>query len=266
MITLRTAIKCALILSVLVLLAGVAVATEPLADDRAIRSSDEAVKRALEYTGFDEMEGFTLPSNPAEIAQVVTMVDSLTPFLTDSIDGRRAWLVTLQDVQLHFGPPVAKRDIYPAFDFRIYIDSTNGVLLRMYSRSKQPRSNNYMPRAPLATAEHQLRNMSGEVYYGFAPFPPRMTFVEAIHRGISPPFFTASEADMLYIRHSLKGEPGPAWVIHLYGCYPDPHGIDHMRNVINAITGNRTIAVNVPLPTKADMKKLRSADSTGDSE
>ena len=205
MITLRTAIKCALILPVLVLLAGVAVANEPVADDRAIRSSDEAVKRALEFTGFGQMEGFTLPSDPSEIAEIVTMIDSLTPFLSDSIDGRRAWLVTLQDVQLHFGPPITMREVDRSFDFRVYIDSANGVLLRMHSRSKQPRSN-YMPRAPLATAEHQIGKMSGEVYYGFAPFPPRMTFLEAIHRNILPPFVAGSEADIMYIMHSLRGE------------------------------------------------------------
>ena len=75
-----------------------------------------------------------------------------------------------------------------------------------------------------------------------------------------------SEADIMYIMHSLRGEAIPVWVIHVYGYAPSPKGIDHMRSVINANTGYRVTSGNFPMPTIEDLKKLRSADSTGDSD
>lgn len=113
-------------------------------------------------------------------------------------------------------------------------------------------------RAPLDTAERQLRSILSEEYVDFGKQPPAMNLLQAIGDYTSPPFALCCEADILYVMHSYHEEaPKPAWVVHMYGLPPDPDGIDHMRNVIDAASGVRIVTVNLPMPTVSDLEKMR---------
>ena len=95
--------------------------------------------------------------------------------------------------------------------------------------------------------------------------PPQITFLQAIDRvlagGMGSPFL-AKEIDGYYVRHARGDqEPRPVWIVELRGLPPYPlkgggPGFDseevspryrnHMRNVVDARTGQVLFANNLP--------------------
>ena len=115
------------------------------------------------------------------------------------------------------------------------------------------------PEPPAETAEVQLL-AEKEVYRGIPPEDPKVTFLGALESilsmGVSSPFF-AKEMDGVYVMESKLGSVlRPVWVVSLRGLPPRPvhrPGVfvpvwqrNHMRNVVDALTGSVLFANNSP--------------------
>ena len=216
-----------------------------------------AVSLALQMSGL-----FPQPWAPPQ-AQTVSTATDQTPFLSSRIRSLGdAWDVRLADVSLNL--PSALPGFEDPYRRTFTVRVGGGTVLGIRSRSSIPLPE-LRPRATAQVAEPQLRD-GGEYYLGLPAARPGITFLQAVDRvlgeGIGSPLM-APEIDGLYVEHARQNEaPTRAWVIELRGLPPfpikGPRGADsnlvpawqrnHMRNVVDAQTGQVLFANNTPQP------------------
>lgn len=219
-----------------------------------IGSAAEATTQAVRLTHLDSASRKTT-------ARRVTVATADTPFLWRQLIGKAAWRVDFEDASLKL------RSAVPGFPdayrrtFTVLLDESSGQLLGVAS----PFDGHDPDLRPLPSgdvAERQLRSEQ-EVYHGLPAHAPKLSFVEALDRvltgGIGSPFL-AKEIHAVYVLHSRMGSPPrPVWVITLRGLPPmtvrgpDAGSIpvwqrNHMRNVVDAETGDVLFATNSPQP------------------
>ena len=97
------------------------------ADYVPVTTAEEAVERALAYTGFDKLEGLDL-KDLKEMAQLTIACDSTTPFLSDSIDGGVVWRIEMPGLILDLTAYDNEEETAHPKDFIILIDSVSGRL------------------------------------------------------------------------------------------------------------------------------------------
>ena len=184
-----------------------------------VTTAEEAVERALAYTGFDKLEGLDTKDR-WEMARLTIARDSTTPFLSDSIDGHTAWRVTFEGVILDIEEYSDEVEVSHPKDFEVLIDSVTGRLFSVISRYKG-KARDFLPEVPAEIAEEQLR-MSFEEYLCFVPVPPVMTLCEAINGSIFGSAMHSKEIVALYIEHSYHDSAAiPVWVVHLFWTSPE---------------------------------------------
>ncbi len=203
-----------------------------------LKSKQEAVTRALEYTGFDELRNFELDKSLNEV-QLITVHDSTTPFLSDSINGKTAWAVEFENIVLQANAsPIT---------FTVILDAETGRLFEIRSKYEGPPEKR--PCEPSAKLAEQQLGMTIERYLGLPQTPPSVSFLQALDSAFTSPVH-ASLTIARYVIYSSQGRAEqPVWAISLHGLPPIPvkHGtIDFMRSVINAETGERIMEVNLP--------------------
>jgi hypothetical protein len=220
---------------------------QTLKDSYAIQTPDQAVNRALAYTGFDKLKDFNPDKSLGEV-QLVTARDSTTPFLSDSINSRTAWRVSFKDLILPlYGFKQQTIASHPK-SFQILIDAETARLFEIRSVSDASREGG-LCEAPAKVATEQLRYMAAEIYYGFPKEPPATSFLEALDSLSYSPL----HAKFVVAQYVLYNRGGPeyqrVWTINLYGLPPIPvkYGtIDFMRCVIDAQTGQGIHDINLP--------------------
>ncbi len=213
-----------------------------------------ALKRAGELTELNVV-------SEKSAAERVTVNSDNTPFLWRQRIGKRAWLVTFVNVSLKLPSAIAGyRDPYRR-QFDVLLDEDSGELLSITSlfRGAAP---DMRPQPSGEVAERQL-SAEKETYEGVPAEDPRVTFLGALDiilsKGMGSPFL-AKEIFAVYVMEARMGSPArPVWAITLRGIPPiSAHGPyadevpvwqrNHMRNVIDAKTGEFLFATNSPQP------------------
>lgn len=194
-------------------------------------------------------------------AALLVVAEDRTPFLWRQFVGRRAWRVEFEDVSLRLASAVPGfADPYRR-KFSVLIDADAGRLLNVSSRF-EGEAPDVRPPPPGEAAEAQLRGQR-EFYLGLPAAEPAVNFLDALDivlaRGVGSPFL-AKEIDGVCVMHARLGSaPRAAWAVTLRGLPPmpveGPQGDavpawqrNHMRNVIDATTGEHLFATNSPQP------------------
>ena len=105
-----------------------------------ITTPDQAIARALAYTGFDQLPKYS-PQKHSK-AEKVTITDSHAPFAGEWINGHQVWRVIFKKVPINSGIDSTERD------FQVLLDSTGEQLLDIYSVSKKAGSSDTLPEPP----------------------------------------------------------------------------------------------------------------------
>ncbi len=140
----------------------------------AIKTAEEAVDRALEYTGFDKSKSYS--REPAvQIARLIKAIDTTTPFLSDYINGRPVWVIEFENIYFDYdgiSPKVKNRRFK---DFKINIDAETGFLFKIIGSIK---NDTIFPEPAASIAEQQMLN--NDKYHGIASDIPELSFYDLL--------------------------------------------------------------------------------------
>jgi len=225
-----------------------------MVEPHQITSQSEAVAVASRLTGLDEL-------SEKISARFTTVTEDYTPFLSKQLIGSQAWQVEFENVSLRLESAIPGYQDQFQRKFIVLIDRNTGQLLSITSKfeGKDP---DMRPIASGESAEEQLR-AEEETYHGLPDEEPKIGFLDALDivlsDGIGSPFL-AKEIYASYVMHSrMDSEPRPVWIVTLRGLPPmparGPYGDsipvwqrNHMRNIIDAMTGESLFATNSPQP------------------
>ena len=194
------------------------------AEGGAVTSKAEAAETASQYTGL-----MISKSLADAMTRTTVMHDDNIPFLSDSIEGKRAWVVTFRNVILQRGADErAKSQPQAVMDFEIYLDKETGKLFKIVS----PYVGGDSLWKPLPSGKVLTSWIWGnETYHGFPDIPPKVPFMDAYlsAAGCSP--FAAEEVIAHYVLHSRETDsaPRPVWCITTRGV-PYPIILGDSRN------------------------------------
>jgi hypothetical protein len=218
--------------------------------------SQVVAQAARAFAGVNKSKELNLAA-AEESAQQVTMVDSMTPFLADSINGHQMWRVEFKGISVsQQGDSVRTTGGHPR-DFVVYIDPDQPGFVKVVSQvAGYDEAAWHKPRA--ADGEKQLLRR-GEKYVGLPTSGPSVGFLDAMRVAMSYSD-KAEEVVGVYVLFSHLGkDPLPVWDIHMYGVPASSWAIrqgplptyktNHMRTIINAVTGEVLFGEPVPFPT-----------------
>ncbi len=219
-----------------------------------ITSDAEAIARALKLTGFD-------PATVRLSAAPEQLSSSYIPFLWREVAGRSAWRVTIAGAPLTLRTASPdQRDRYPR-RFTVILDEETGRLLELYSTFDGD-APDMRPLPAAQSAEHQLRSEE-EIYTGFPDEDPKLSFLDALSviltNGMGSPLLAKEFYGVCVTESNMGAPPRAVWAITLRGLPPlpvrGPAGDsvpawqrNHMRNVLDALTGAFLFATNSPQP------------------
>ncbi|MEA1981799.1 MAG: hypothetical protein U9N54_12625 [candidate division Zixibacteria bacterium] len=218
----------------------------------SINSADNAIKTALKFTGFENYNKIDI-DHLKEMTTITKFIDSTTPFLSEQMNGRRVWKISLKDIYLKPEEQIGKNN-YNSRDFEIFIDSATGQFLEM--RSFDANIDQFMyPEIPSKIANEQM-NLFQEKYLGIPKVYPKINFLSAL-KAVKNNVELTKLMVVKYIIYSIREEPSiNAWIIHLHGIPENSIGITHKRYVVDADNGIEIHSVNWPSPTKEYLKKI----------
>jgi len=219
-------------------------------DLQPLITGDIAVKKALEYTGFEKMKGFSIKDN-LDVSEIVIIHNDNTPFLHEKINERKCWKVVMKDIYLHFYKSRDTTDTIPRL-IETYIDAENGQLYKIEMKHDDSVCS-LNPEPAHETAEQTLRNHN-EIYHDFVNTEVNISFYEAM--GMGGPAILAGKISAILVEHSYfrsENDISPAWVITYFGIPPSEaekveiKGRYHLRTVVNA-NSNELILVTTNIP------------------
>src|SRR5258708_1372019 len=217
-----------------------------------ITNAEHAIQAANRFT---RLQTVSAPSSAA----LVKVADDVTPFLGERNVGKQAWRVEYNNSSLKFASALVDFTDPYRRAFTVMLKADNGRLLFVTSTYEGPRDPDMRPMPSCGVATQQLSN-DEEVYDGYPDDCPAIDFLgalEAVLNGGSGSPFQAKEIHGAYVMHSRMGSaPKPAWTITLRGLPPLPVRSpsvpkwqrNHMRNVVDAMTGKVLFATNSPQP------------------
>jgi hypothetical protein len=227
--------------------------TDSLGLDSTRHSTEEmAISRAMQYTGFDRLKN-TPDTALTTRAELVIIEEDRTPFLADSVIGKKVWKVHIGGVKLDL-PDWYAVDSQPERTFEILIDAETGRCFGAYVRCGgcDP---NLSPEPPSDTATKLMG--SSEVFVGFPNEPPPVTLAEALNAAVGSNPVQAKEIVAVCVMWSHLGQPAiPVWSIIGRGIPPvDFRDSDklrplyqrnRMRTVVDATNGRPIMVENGP--------------------
>jgi hypothetical protein len=175
-----------------------------------ITTPEQAIARALAYTGFDQLPTYS-PQKHSK-AEKVVVTDSHAPFAGDWINGHQVWRVIFKKVPIGSGIDSTKRD------FQVLLDSTGVQLLDIYSISKKAGSSDTLPEPP---AKNRFNKAGSN---GLARGIPPTTLIQAFQKIPGNPA-QAKVIRVAYNYYMFKTNASPqTWIIILRGVErPIPH-------------------------------------------
>jgi hypothetical protein len=220
----------------------------------AITSSEQAILRACALTGLQMIAD-------VPFAELTEVREDVTPYFGEGNTGRPAWRVEFPKAALKFLTLPDLRDTYQR-SFTVMLNSADGRLFYITSRYVGLPDPDMRPMPSCGSATEQLSDEE-EVYSGYPAEDPKFFFLRALESiakgGFGSPV-QAKEMHAAYILHSSMGsDPKPAWAITLRGLPPfsargrEAESIpawqrNHMRNIVDAMTGKVLSASNTPQP------------------
>jgi hypothetical protein len=221
---------------------------------RTITLPEQAVECAYEYSGFDELRRVT-ENSLNEHVDLVTIDSDETPFLRDSIVGKRVWRVRVPNVYLDLARWDKKLvETQKRKSYEVWIDSATGVLYKIFSMpvADDP---DLAPEPPSDSATSKLRE-SGEIFLGFPSSPPLVTFLQALDAAAgSNPLVAKELIAWCVLIHNSDGTVIPVWQIIGRGIPPvEIHPLpsvpmymrNRMRSIVDARTGDLMEVVSAP--------------------
>ena len=188
-----------------------------------MRTAEEAVERAYQYTGFEEIK--SVPQTAAaEMASLTVIENDSTPWLRRRIDNQNVWQVTFHDVVIDYeGLPKDSLRKYSR-DFLVYIEQTTGKLLKIKAESiVSP-----WPYEHPAPPEEIESTYAGRMKFVDLPDSLYVPFSEILRKCYATPYL-AAELEALYVVQSDERyeEPVIRWYVTLRGTTPsEPFGPD----------------------------------------
>jgi len=228
-----------------------------------VHTKAEALERASLFTGFREkMATKSLSENDV---QLITLVDTTTPFISKFTNRQKVWQISYENVmftQYH------KRDTESNnyLNFEVFIDSATGNFVKAVCRLKELDSYED-PELSARDAEEQIGRIDT---YAVPDSPPQIDLATALSGCLIDPF-TAKEIVAQYILLSKMGRTfKPTWLISLRGVpsldrlsFPPPPSTrvdtsktlyeppiythNRIRQAINAITGRMYFSSTIPV-------------------
>jgi|GEM_PF-6894431 len=221
---------------------------EPDRKSWVLKTEKDAAVRTLVY--FPD-SGVSTVNEIVNTAKLVTIQNSMIPFLSDSVNNRVFWeiAVTVKIVLVTKGPLDPNDDMKRTF--KVILDPETGrlvsascVLADDYPGKKE--------KLPADSVKNRLEQMK-LIIYGFPAEDPGLDFIEALNFVVGSPY-GAREIYVWYVdfsRYNFKEkrfeDPHPVWWIDLRGGPPiDPEGlVTTMRSVIDARTGIHILSTNM---------------------
>jgi hypothetical protein len=228
--------------------------------DCPLLTAEEAIERAIEYTGFDKADGYD--SITSAFAELVISENDNTPFIAEKIQGKNVWQITFYNIPVGQGcKTITERE------FQVTLYPETGKLIKIFSVSDHSGSLDTLPQPSATVAEKWFKDRK----YVFNMLPDEMcniTFWEALQKAwIACPSVTkiikayywdisGGERDFPYtwliifrgIRDPLPaaGGPMPNWALNF------------MMSVIDAETGIHQFATTAPYDNEDAMKRRQS--------
>ncbi len=223
---------------------------EPDRTSWVLKTEKDAAVRALVY--FPD-SGVSTVEEIMNTAKLVTIQNSMIPFLSDSLNNKVYWemSVTVKIVLVTNGPLDPNDDMIRTF--KVILDPETGrlvsascVLADDYPGKKE--------RLPADSAKQMLIARK-ELIHGFPAEDPGIDFIEAFNFVMGSPY-GAREIYVWYVDYSRYNykedcfeDAHPVWWIDLRGIPPIDHrepAITIMRSVIDARTGVHIRSTNRP--------------------
>jgi len=214
--------------------------------NNSIKNAEEAINRALLYTGFDKVNDVDI-KDMLNKAKIDTITDDKTPYLSKSINDRDIWEIEFLGINLtslferRTGINESKY-----FNFKVYIDKESGRLIKIHY-IKEGYDPNESPLPSAEVAERQMIRI-GEVYHGFPDSLPEYSFIDALDNTAFNPFHAGEIIAQYVIESERYTDPRRVWTIDLRGLDPVPiesrksamytpvYQRNHRRTVIDAKT------------------------------
>jgi hypothetical protein len=241
-------------------LAAVSASADTLDQDSTIAAnrliSAEAAKNlAMLYSGlsFHKSPG---RDGPVASVNMITYVDTTTPYIHATVNGRRAWLITLENVVLKTVNTDSAFAYARPQRIEIVIDSLTGQLLTIRGQGKKMvKTSDVLPVCSANDAERALE-MGREKYVGFASEIPKFSLWEAIN-GKTPIIMAGAERSNIHLilyQRKQDEQPRVCWLIQLRGLPPDGRKADiiseerrrNLRYLIDVHTGETLMCCNFP--------------------
>jgi len=220
-----------------------------------IKTAEQAIARANVLTRLSVI------SDPP-IAVLLAVPEDVTPYLGEPHKGKSAWRVEYPKASLKFDSAVPGfADPYKR-TFAVWLEPATGHLFFVASTYEGARDPDMRPMPLCGVATEQLSN-EGEVYTGYPAEAPFLDFLAALdcilQKGVGSPF-KAKEIHGAYVMHSrMRSTPKPVWAVTLRGIPPiQARGAaadsvpvwqrNHIRNVVDAVSGQVLFANNSPQP------------------
>jgi len=191
--------------------------------------------------------------------ELVVIESDNTPFLAEDVLNGPKWLVVSHgEVLPNLGSGSSNKE--DERDWEIVLDPRVGNIITVVSRwpAGEPR---ILPEPPSEDYARELKS-HGEVQHGWCPVDTPVTFVEALRtmfRETDDPSIAKQIKGQCVMWSTRDSDPRPVWVITLRGVpYSIPCRIpglpvsvcDHMRYVIDAVSGKWIGAANLPSPAR----------------
>jgi len=204
-----------------------------------LASPESAITRALEYTGFDKIEGDSCQKTAS--AELVVAVNDNTPFWADSINGKPVWKVRFRDIPVGYNYTVMRKR-----DFEVTLEPTTGRLVKIYSISDEAGSSDTLPQPSAKAGEAFFKNWRFVVHRS-----PEKASVVPFWEALKS-VFIANPAGTKIIRAYLAeyGDGNACdslrWIIIQHGIdhplpaaggYVPEYAVNIMMTLINAQTG-----------------------------
>ncbi len=221
--------------------------TDSVPSAKTLNSPERALGRAFEATGFvSRMDRVPPASAASSVAESISIQGDNTPFLADSLNGREAWKVRFDQVDIRTPLAITRNDdLWDKRDFEVVLNRLGGQIITIRSVSGAP---SLWPELSADSAARQLLNEGGERYLGLVDSLPKITFIEALNAAVGGKPLVAEEIIGQCVMYSRKGEkPRPVWIITTRGVPPielthyshrTSKGVkDRYRCVVDATTG-----------------------------
>ncbi len=216
---------------------------EPVVSIEWESSPESALSRVLGMVGFDTVKATRSRTILSQMASVSSIRDTVTPFLADSVNASRVYLVEVECLW----PPAQEDDsttyVSKRYDMRAIVDSATG---RLYEVRLVKVDNEEPVNLPSSSeTEGFMTGHYNQRLTGFPQLPPKLSLLGATKLAISKGVLVGpvESGDLIVARYVMYQSDliegiVPVWEIYSYGPIDLGHGpLGHLRNVISSNTG-----------------------------